>query len=156
MPSRFEQVSDREVVFHRLLDAPRELVWRAFTDPRHLDEWWGPRGVRTITQEFAFERDGAWTFVMRGPDGSDLPNRVVFREIVPPSRLVLDNAWDAPDAPLAFRIVLTLEPEGGRTRLSWRFTFDDVASLRLAIDHYGVEAGGTQTLERLAVHVSGR
>ena len=153
MPSRFEQVSDREVVFHRVLDAPRELVWEVFTHPRHLHEWWGPHGYRTTTQGFVFEPDGEWTFVMHGPDGSDMANRVVFREIDPPSRLAFDNWWYLPDAPLDFRGVITLEPEGRRTHLAWRFRFRDAAALRVAVERYGVEEGARQTVDRMANHL---
>src|SRR5262245_27435947 len=128
-----EHLSDREVVLHRVLDAPRELVWQMFTDPRHLHEWWGPHGFTTTTHAFAFEPEGAWTFVMHSPDGNSLPSRVVFREIDPPSRLAFDNWWDSPEDPLEFRALVTLETEGPRTHLAWHFRFRDAAGLRLAV-----------------------
>ncbi len=155
MPSGFEQPSDREVVFTRLLDAPRELVWKAWSDPRYLHEWWGPDGYSTTTHEFAFVPGGRWRFTMHGPDGTDTPSRVVFREIDPPSRLVYENGWGRPGAPLDFRVVLTLVAVGNQTRLSLHMTFRDAASLKTAVERYGVLEGGTQTLDRLADHLRG-
>src|SRR5437868_8082059 len=92
----FERPSDREVIFSRLLDAPRELAWKVWSDVQHLHQWWGPAGFTTTTHEFQFVPNGEWRFIMHGPNGIDYPNRVIFREIVPPSRLVYENSWDLP------------------------------------------------------------
>lgn len=150
-----EQLSDREVLFSRVLDAPRELVWKMWSELRHLDRWWGPAGFKTTTHEFAFVEGGAWRFVMHGPDGTDYPNRIVFREIDPPSRIAYDNGWDLPGAPVDFTAVLALDADGARTKLSLRMTFTDAESFRKAVEAYGVLDGGTQTLDRLAEYVNG-
>src|SRR5450432_2436111 len=100
------QSSDREVIFSRLLDAPRELVWKVWSDPEHLHVWFGPEGFTITTQEFSFVVGGIWRFIMHGPDGTDYPTLIVFREIDPPSRLVYDNGWDLPGAPLDFTMVV--------------------------------------------------
>jgi uncharacterized protein YndB with AHSA1/START domain len=71
----------------RLLDAPRELVWSVWTDPKHLAQWWGPDGFRTTTSAFDFQPGGVWRFVMHGPDGRDYENRITFDEIVKPERI---------------------------------------------------------------------
>src|SRR5262245_1678910 len=149
MPAEFQQLSDREVVFTRLLDAPRQVVWEAWTDPRFLHEWWGPDGFTTTTHEFAFVPGGLWRFTMHGPDGTDTPNRIMFREIEPPARLVYANGWGRPGAPLDFEVVVTLTAIGERTRLSLHMTFRDAAALRTAVDYYGVLSGGVQILDRL-------
>jgi uncharacterized protein YndB with AHSA1/START domain len=148
--SRTDRPSDREVVFSRLVDAPRELVWEIWSDPRHLHEWYGPAGYTTTTHEFSFVPGGVWRFVMHAPDGTDNPNRVVFREVDPPSRLVYENGWGLPGAPLDFTVVVTFAPVGRQTRLSIHMTFRDAEALRTAVERYGVLEGGTQTLERLA------
>jgi uncharacterized protein YndB with AHSA1/START domain len=153
VPARFEQLSDREVVFSRLLDVPPELAWKAWTDPRHLHRWWGPAGFSTTTHEFAFVPGGVWRFIMHGPDGTDYANRIVFREIEPPSRLVYENGWDLPGAPLDFKVVVTLAAAGQKTLLSLHMTFRDAASFKRAVERYGVLQGGTQTLDRLADHL---
>src|SRR5665213_1909733 len=71
----------------RLIDAPRDLVWSVWTDPKHLSRWWGPDGFRTTTSRFEFKVGGVWRFVMQGPDGRDYDNRVTFDQIVPPELL---------------------------------------------------------------------
>ena len=115
--SSAERLSDREVVFTRLVDAPRERVWMIWTDVRHLHRWWGPAGFTTTTHEFTFAPDGVWRFVMHGPDGTDYPNRIVFRELDPPARIVYENGWDLPGAPLDFTVVVSFVPDGMKTRL---------------------------------------
>jgi uncharacterized protein YndB with AHSA1/START domain len=154
--SLIDRPSDREVTFSRLLDAPRELVWEIWTDPKHLHAWFGPTGFTTTTHEFAFVPGGVWRFIMHGPDGTDYPNRIVFREIHPPSRLVYENGWDLPGAPLDFTVVVTFEAVGSRTGLSIHFTFADARALRTAVERYGVLEGGVQTLDRIAGYLEGR
>jgi uncharacterized protein YndB with AHSA1/START domain len=149
MMSVIEQPSDREVVFSRVFDASRELLWKAWSEPRHLHRWYGPTGFSTTTHEFAFEPGGVWRFVMHGPDGTDYPNTIVFRELDPPARLVYENSWELPDAPLRFVVVVTFTSEGTRTRLSIHFTFRDAEALRIATERYGVREGGVQTLDRI-------
>lgn len=149
MMSALEQPSDREVVFSRVFDASRELLWKAWSEPRHLHRWFGPTGFTTTTHEFAFEPGGVWRFVMHGPDGTDYPNTIVFRELDPPARLVYENSWELPDAPLRFTVAVTFTNEGTRTRLAIHFTFRDAEALRIATERYGVRDGGVQTLDRL-------
>lgn len=148
-----EQLSDREVIFRRLLDAPRELVWKVWTDPRHVHEWWGPDGFTTTTHEFSFVEGGVWRHIMHGPDGTDYPNVIVFREIVPPSRLVYENSWSLPGVPIDFTVVCLFDKEGAKTRFSLRITFKDADAYKIAMERYGVLDGGTQTLDRLAAYV---
>lgn len=154
--SRVARPSDREVVFTRLLEAPRELVWQAWSDLKHLHRWFGPAGFTTTTHEFAFVPGGTWRFVMHGPDGTDYPNVIVFREIDPPSRLAYDNGWDLPGAPLDFHAVVTFTAEGKGTRLAIHFTFANAEAMRTAVERYGVIEGGVQTLDRIAAWVEAR
>lgn len=149
MMSVIEQPSDREVVFSRAFDASRELLWKAWSEPRHLHRWFGPTGFTTTTHEFAFEPGGVWRFIMHGPDGTDYPNTIVFRELDPPARLVYENSWELPDAPLRFTAAVTFTTEGTRTRLAIHFTFPNAEALRIATERYGVREGGVQTLDRL-------
>jgi uncharacterized protein YndB with AHSA1/START domain len=148
-----ERPSEREVVFSRAFAASRELLWKAWSDPRHLHRWFGPTGFTTTTHEFAFVPGGVWRFVMHAPDGTDVPNRIVFRELDPPARLVYENGWDLPGFPLDFTVVVTFVAEGDGTRLSIHMTFRDVEAMRTAVERYGVLEGGTQTLERIEAYV---
>jgi uncharacterized protein YndB with AHSA1/START domain len=76
------------IIGSRLLNAPRQLVFSAFTDPKHLAQWWGPDGFTTTTHSFEFRPGGVWHFVMHGPDGRDYQNRITYEEIIRPERLV--------------------------------------------------------------------
>ena len=80
------QTDPRSIIGIHEFDAPRELVFAAWTDPKHLSQWWGPNGFTTTTSSFDFRPGGIWRFVMHGPDGRDYQNRVTFDEIVPPER----------------------------------------------------------------------
>jgi uncharacterized protein YndB with AHSA1/START domain len=82
------EAADRELVFTRVYDAPRELVFEAWTDPKHLTQWWGPNGFTTTIHEMDVRPGGVWRLVMHGPDGKDYNNRIAFLEVVKPERLV--------------------------------------------------------------------
>ncbi len=153
--SSADRPSDHEVVFRRLLDVPRELAWKVWSDPAHLQHWFGPAGFRLTTLEFALVPGGVWRFIMHGPDGTDYPNRVVFREIDPPSRLVYENGWDLPGAPLDFTVVVSFVPEGRRTRFAIHMTYRDAEAMQTAVERYGVIPGGIETLDRLAEYLKG-
>ena len=149
-----DRPSDREVRFTRLLDAPRELVWEAWTDPERNKLWWGPDGFTTTTKAFDFRVGGEWIHVMHGPDGTDYPNRTVYREIVPPSLLVYENGWDLPGAPLDFKSVVTLEAVGKKTKLTLHMAFYDAAAFKVAVERYGAIEGGVQHIARLAEYLA--
>jgi len=145
--------SAREVVFSRLIAAPVPVVWAAWSEPRHLHAWYGPAGYTTTTEEFAFTSGGVWRFIMHGPDGVDTPNVVVFRTVEPQRRIVYENRWDRPGARLDFVVDVTFAAEGDATRLALHMTFADDEAMRVAVQQYGVLAGGVETFERIARHV---
>ena len=145
--------SDREIVIRRVFDAPRELVFEAWTDPEQVVQWWGPRGFTTTIQEMDVRPGGVWRFVMHGPNGTNYDNKVVFVEVVKPERLVYDHGpGDESDSP-QFHVTVTFEEEGGRTRLTLRLVFASAAERDSAVE-FGALEGGNQTLERLAEHLA--
>src|SRR5690606_36010665 len=78
-----EREEERQIVTTRVIDGPRHLVYEAWTEPRHLARWFGPHGFTLTTRIFEFRVGGVWEFVMHGPDGTDYPNWLRWREIVP-------------------------------------------------------------------------
>ena len=80
--------ADCEIVITRTVDAPRERVWEAWTDPKQVVKWWGPTGFTTTIEKMDLRPGGVWLHTMRGPDGTEYPNKSVFKEIVKPERIV--------------------------------------------------------------------
>jgi uncharacterized protein YndB with AHSA1/START domain len=145
--------ADREIVISRVIDAPRELVFEAFTDVRHLSRWWGPEGFTTTTQSFEFRVGGEWDFVMHGPDGTDYTEWISWTEIAPPERIVLRHG-ESRDDPNAFESVLTFEPDGAATRIEMRAVFPTRELRDEAVEKYHAIEGGEQTLSNLAAYVT--
>jgi len=147
------EASDREIVVSRLIEGPRRLVFEAYTDVKHLAHWWGPDGFTTTTRSFEFRAGGVWDFVMHGPDGTDYPNWVEWREIVPPERIVLLHGERAGD-PRSFLSTVTLVERGGATEVTMRAVFKTKAQRDLVVERYRAIEGGEQTLARLAAYVA--
>lgn len=145
--------SEREIVISRIIDAPRELVFEAFTEVRHLSEWWGPNGFTTTTRAFEFRVGGAWDFVMHGPDGTDYQEWISWTEIVPPERIALRHGESRED-PNAFESILSFTPEGAATRIEMRTVFPTKEQRDQAVEKYHAVEGGQQTLSNLAAYVT--
>src|ERR671938_1120092 len=144
--------ADREIVISRVIDAPRELVFEAFTEVLHLSRWWGSEGFTTTTRSFEFREGGVWDFVMHGPDGTDYSEWITWTEIVPPERIALLHG-ESRDDPNAFESVLTFEPAGEQTRIVMRAVFPTKELRDEAVEKYHAIEGGEQTLRNLAVYV---
>lgn len=158
-----------EFVISRVFDAPRELVWQSWTEPRHLAQWWGPRGMTNPVCELEVRPGGAYRIVMRAPDGAEYPMEGIFREVVAPARLVLTmdcsghpDAWhdlvdpnrDKTKKPRVELLqTVTFENLGGKTRLTVRTTFASLA-LRDAMLKMGMTEGWSQSLDRLTEWVA--
>jgi uncharacterized protein YndB with AHSA1/START domain len=149
--SSASSTADREIVTTRLIDAPRELVYEAFTDAKHVGHWFGPDGFTTTTQSMDVRLGGQWIFVMRGPDGTDWPNVVTYQEVSPPSRLRYLHGDDK--APDMFNVIVTFDDEGGKTALTMRAVFKTAAAREFVIRERGAVEGGQQTIGRLEQYV---
>jgi uncharacterized protein YndB with AHSA1/START domain len=146
----------RAIIGTRVFDAPRDLVFSAFTDAKHLAQWFGPNGFTTTTSAFDFRPGGVWRFVMHGPDGRDYQNRITFDEIVRPERIVYHHGGGEDVEPVQFRTTITLADLGGKTRLTWRGDFPTAAERDRVIKEYGAAKGLVENLARLAAFVEGR
>src|SRR5436305_9618542 len=137
--------AEREIVISQVIRAPRELVFEAFTEVRHLSRWWGPDGFTTTTRAFEFHVGGAWDFVMHGPDGTDYQEWITWTEIVPPARIALLHG-ESPDDPNAFESVLTFELADEQTRIVMRAVFPTKELRDEAVQKYHATEGGGQPL----------
>ena len=144
----------RSIIGMRVFDAPRDLVFSAFSDPEHLAQWWGPIGFTTTTSAFEFRPGGVWRFVMHGPDGRDYQNRVTYDEIVPPERIVYRHGGGDDVEPVQFRTTVIFEDIGnGQTRMTWHGQFPSAEERARVIKEYGADKGLAQTIARLAEYL---
>jgi uncharacterized protein YndB with AHSA1/START domain len=145
--------TDRELIFTRVFDAPRDLVFKAWTDPRHIMQWWGPKGFTTSIYEMDVRPGGVWRLTMRGPDGVDYKNRIVFLEVVKPERLVFKHEPDEESEPVGHETTVTFAKEGAKTRLTMRLLFPSAAVREHVVKKYGAVEGASQTLGKLAEYL---
>ncbi len=151
MDAQVNNVLERSVEISRVINAPRELVWKAMTVPEHQNKWWGPDGFHNEDMKMDFRVGGEWTFVMIGPDGTRFPNHAVFKEITPPSRWVFDHGdgqrvW--------FESTVTLQEVAGNTLVTINHVFPDKASRDEVVNKYGAIEGGKQHLAKLEKYLS--
>jgi uncharacterized protein YndB with AHSA1/START domain len=144
--------ADREIATERLLDAPRELVWTAWTDPKHVAQWWGPNGFTNTIHDMDVRPGGVSRFMMHGPDGTDYPNKITYIEVEKPSRLFYLHGDDETDR---FQVTVTFEDAGGKTKLTMRSVFKTKADRDFVVEKHGAIDGMNQTLDHLTQHLEG-
>ena len=148
---------EREITITRIFDAPRQLVWKAWTDPKHLAQWWGPKNFSNPVCEVDARVGGKWHIVMRAPDGQEYPCGGVYHEVLEPERLVFTNiAIDAEGNPIidGFTTVLFAD-EGGKTKITLHTRGTALVDYAAAYLQ-GMEAGWSQSLDRLAERLAAR
>jgi len=142
------------IIGTRVLEAPRALVFSAWTNPKHLAQWWGPNGFTATTHAFDFRPSGVWRFVMHGPDGRNYQNRITFDEITPPERIVYRHDGGDDVEPVQFTQTVTFEDLGNsQTRLTWHGRLPSAEERARVIKEYGADKGLVQTMARLADYV---
>lgn len=149
---------ERRTITSRVLDAPRALVWQAWTRPEHVARWWGCEGFEVARCELDPTPGGAFRLDLLGPDGTLHPCRGRFREVVEPERLVFEGDPDAGHPcgiglPPGARVVVRFEAQGGKTRLTLETLFRSAAARQAAVET-GYAASWVGSLERLAVVVA--
>jgi uncharacterized protein YndB with AHSA1/START domain len=147
--------ADHEIVISRVFDAPRELVWKAWTDPKHVVNWWGPKGFSTTIEVMDVRPGGQWAHVMRGPDGTNYPNKSIFKEVVENERIVYSHGGGKEGGRGArFEATWTFETVGpGKTHLTVRMVFPTKEDRDFVVKEYGAIEGGKQTLGRLSEYL---
>jgi uncharacterized protein YndB with AHSA1/START domain len=148
-----ESEADRELVVTRVFDAPPELVFEAWTNPKHLPHWWGPYGFRTAIHHLDLRPGGDWRLTMRGPDGTDFQNHIVFVEIVKPERLVFRHEPKEGTEPVRFETAVVFASVSRKTEVTLRMVFPSAAERDRVIAKYHADEGGRQTLARLAAYL---
>lgn len=159
-----------EFVISRLFDAPRALVWKAWTEPERLKQWWGPKGFKVHTCKVDLRSGGTFQYGMTAPDGSDMWGRFIYREIVAPEKLVFivsfsdssggvtRHPW-SPNWPLQILSTVLFEAQGGKTKVTVRWGPYEASEVERKTFEEGrpsMQQGWSGTLEQLEEHLNRR
>jgi len=143
--------TDRELLFTREYNAPRERVFEAWTNPEHISRWWGPHGFTTETKAMDVRPGGTWKHVMKHAAYGEFDNLATYREVVRPERLVYSHGSGTETE--QFRVTVTFAEEGGKTRITLHYVWPSAEALE-AVRKFGVEKGCNETLDRLTAHLA--
>jgi uncharacterized protein YndB with AHSA1/START domain len=139
--------SDREIEMTRVFDAPRQLVYEAFSKPELLKRWFGPIGWSLVVCEVDHRVGGGFRFVLRGPNGREMGMRGVYRELTPPERSVHMESFD--DYPGESQVTSVFSETGGKTTLTVTVQYPS-QEVRDLVAKSGMEHGAAESYDRLA------
>ena len=148
----FTTPSDREIVITRVVDAPRGLVFDAMTSPEHVPHWFGLRSFTLPVCEIDLRPGGAWRYVMRSADGTDMGMSGVYQEVLPPERLVSTESFD--DYPGESLNTVVLTEKDGKTTITVTVLYES-KEIRDAVVASGMQDGAAETYDRLAEYLMG-
>ena len=140
--------SDRELIITRTLNAPVELVWKVWTEPQHLEKWWGPDGFTNTIGVMDVKPGGEWHLMMHGPDGTDYKNKSVFREVVPCKKLVYEHL-SAPK----FLATIEFAAAGEKTNLKWHMLFESKEIFIQTVKTFRADEGLKQNVDKLQTYL---
>ena len=143
-----EKTTNRELRLTRTFKAPIDLMWEVWTSPEHIANWWGPNGFTSTIHKMDFQEGGEWRLTMHGPDGTNYPNRSIFKEIIPFKKIVFQHF--NPN----FITTVVFESKGEETKIDWTMLFDTAEMREIVIKAHGAEEGQKQNMERLGKYLS--
>lgn len=138
-----EQTPNREMQTITTLKAPIQPVWEVWTNPEHLVSWWGPNGFTNTIHKMDLRENGEWKFTMHGPDGTNYPNRSIFKEIIPLNKIVFEHFNPH------FITTVLFESKGDETRIHWTLQFDTMEMHDIVVKAHKADEGQKQSIERL-------
>jgi uncharacterized protein YndB with AHSA1/START domain len=143
---------DNEIYLTRIFDAPVKTVWEAWTDPKQVGKWWGPRGFTITTHSMDVKTGGTWSYVMHGPDGTDYVNKTKFLEVEKYARMVYDHGGND-DRPALFRVTVSFSETDGKTKMEMAMALATAEAAK-ETKKFIKKAGGDSTWDRLAEYVT--
>lgn len=146
-------LGETDIKVTRLIHAPQALVWQAFTDVRHIHNWWGPYGFTTTTSEMHVAPGSHWRYVMHGPDGVDYVNWIRYTKVEQPALLEYDHGGDDPDHAV-FRARITLAPQSANDTLVMLHLFCQSKAQQQEFVKFGATKGGQENLTRLSAFMA--
>ena len=163
------ETKTNDFVMSRVFDAPRDLLWKCFTDPERMKQWWGPKGVKIIAAKMDLRIGGTYLYGMETPDGKTMWGKFVYREITPPERMVFINSFSdeaagltrhplSPTWPLQMLSIFTFEEQpGGKSKFTVRWApYEATDEERKAFDagHDSMKGGWGGTMDQLAAYLA--
>ena len=140
---------NRELSISRVVNAPRELVWKVWTSPEHIKHWWGPSGFTNTISKMEVKPGGEWEFIMHGPDGTDYKNKHIYKEIIKPEKLVLEHVTGP-----KFVMTVTFEDQGKKTLVNIHSLFESAEQLAEVIKVFKADVGMRQNVDRMETYVN--
>ncbi|MBN8852281.1 MAG: polyketide cyclase [Sphingobacteriales bacterium 50-39] len=150
MESKKSKTQDRELLITRQLDAPIELVWEAWTNPKHIASWWGPNGFTTTITKMDLRPGGEWDLVMHGPDGTDYINKSIFREVILHKKIVYEHVTGP-----KFIATISFEQQGDQTCTTWHMLFETAEEFIRTVKTFKADEGLKQNVEKLSKYLAG-
>ncbi|MES2798224.1 MAG: SRPBCC family protein [Bacteroidota bacterium] len=141
-------MEEREIRTVRTFEAPIELMWEVWTNPDQIANWWGPNGFTNTIHKMDFQEGGEWKLTMQGPDGTNYPNRSIFKEIIPLKKIVFEHFNPH------FITTVLFEAKDQETQIDWTMLFDTVEMHEIVVKAHKADEGQKQNLERLEKYLS--
>lgn len=136
--------SNREITASRLINAPRKLIWKVWTDPEHIINWWGPNGFTNTIDSMDVKAGGQWKFIMHGPDGVNYRNLITYLEVIEPELIIYEHGPSP-----KFKVTVTFEDLGEKTKLTMQMLFATSEERDRTVEKFNAVEGLKQTLGKL-------
>ncbi len=140
---KIENLENRELRISKMLNAPVDLVWEAWTNPEQLGSWWAPAGFTTTIHKMEVKEGQEWLMTLHGPDGKNYPNKSIFREIIPLKKIVYHHFYPE------FLATAVFEPKGHETSLEWTLLFETTELFDVVVKTFKADEGLKQNVEKL-------
>jgi len=134
----------------RLLNASVDLVWEMWSNPEHIESWWGPNGFTNTIHKMDFHENGEWNLTMHGPDGTNYPNRSIFKEIIPFEKIVLEHFNPH------FIATILFQTKENKTLLDWSMLFDTTEMHDIVVKTHKADKGQQENLDKLESYLSNK
>jgi uncharacterized protein YndB with AHSA1/START domain len=145
-----EKRESREMRITRTFKVPIDLMWEVWTNPEHIVNWWGPNGFTNTIHKMDFQEGGEWKFTMHGPDGTNYPNRSIFKEIIPFKKIVFEHF----NPHFITTVLFDPSADGEETQIDWTLLFDTADMREIVIKAQKADEGQKQNIERLEKYLS--
>jgi uncharacterized protein YndB with AHSA1/START domain len=143
-----ENTESREMRISAVLDAPADLVWKVWSKPEYVSNWWGPDGFTSTIQKMNFYEGGEWVLTLHGPDGTNYPNRSIFKEVIPLKKIVFEHFNPH------FITTVLFEEKGNTTFVNWIMLFDTEEMRDIIVKVHKADEGQKQNIERLKKYLA--